>query len=98
MYRVKTNLDGSIDKFKARLVMKCFKQILVIGYNQTFSPVAKIQTIRSILSIAASVKMFLSQFNVSTAFLYGDLDEVIYMKQPEGYDDCSVTVCLKKSL
>ena len=57
------------------------------------------QTIRSILSIAASEKMHLSQFDVSTAFFYGDLEEVIYMQQPEGYDDCSGKVCLlKKSL
>ena len=96
MYRVKTNSDGSIDKFKARLVIKGFKQVHGIDCNQTFSPVAKMQAIRSILSIGASDKMHLSQFDISTAFLYGDLEEVIYMQQPEGYDDCSGRVCLLK--
>lgn len=99
VYRVKTNPDGSIDKFKARLVIKGFKQIHGVDYNQTFSPVAKTQTIRSILGIAAIEQMHLAQFDVSTAFLYGELEEVIYMKQPEGFDDGSGRVCLlKKSL
>ena len=54
---------------------------------------------RYVLSIAANEKMHLAQFDVSTAFLYGELEEIIYIKQPEGYDDGSGRVCeLKKSL
>lgn len=99
VYKTKTNPDGSIDKYKARLVVKGFSQRQGIDYNQTFSPVAKMGTIRSILSIAASKKMILAQFDVSTAFLYGNLEETIYMKQPEGYQDDTDRVCLlKKSL
>lgn len=99
VYRVKTNADGSIEKFKARLVIKGFSQRKGIDYNQTFSPVARMGTIRSFLSIAASEQLHLTQFDVSTAFLYGELEESIYMKQPEGYEDDTERVCkLKRSL
>lgn len=99
VFRLKLNSDGSIDKYKARLVVKGFRQKYGIDYCQTFSPVAKMGTIRSILSIAANEQMHLAQFDVSTAFLYGELEETIYMKQPEGYDDGTEKVCeLEKSL
>lgn len=99
VYRVKTNADGSVDKFKARLVIKGCSQRRGVDYNQTFSPVARTSTIRSLLSVAANEGMKLQQIDVSTAFLYGDLEETIYMQQPEGHDDGSGRVCrLRKSL
>lgn len=99
VFKVKTLADGSVDKFKARLVIKGFKQRQGIDYRQTFSPVAKMQTIRSLLSIAASENMHLAQFDVSTAFLYGELEEDIFMHQPEGFEDGSSKVCkLQRSL
>lgn len=99
VYRLKTNSDGSIDKFKARLVIKGYNQRCGIDYDQTFSPVAKMASIRAVLSIAATEKMILKQFDVSTAFLYGELEETIYMKQPEGFSDGTDKVCqLKRSL
>lgn len=99
VFRVKKNPDGSIERYKARLVVKGFKQKKGIDYNQTYSPVAKLGTIRAILSIAATEKMQLSQFDVSTAFLYGELQELIYMHQPEGYKDGTEKVCkLNRSL
>ena len=93
VYKIKTNPDGSIDKYKARLVIKGFKQREGIDYNETFSPVAKMGTIRAILSIAASQNLHLAQFDVLIAFLYGHLDEAIYMKQPEVFEDGSNKVC-----
>jgi hypothetical protein len=70
-----------------------------IGYDQTFSPVVRNTTIRTLLSVAASEKMHLMQFDVSTAFMYGNLQEEIYMKQPEGFSDGTAKVCkLNKSL
>ena len=98
VFRVKTNPDGSIDKFKARLVIKGFNQRAGIDYNETFSPVAKMGTIRALLSIAASEEMYLSQFDVSTAFLYAELEEDIFMKQPDGFEDGTDRVCKLKSI
>ena len=99
VYKIKTNADGSIDKYKARLVIKGFSQKKGIDYNQTFSPVARTATIRTLLSVAAKKRMKIAQIDVSTAFLYGELREQIFMKQPEGYDDGSGKVCqLIKSL
>ncbi|GFX04043.1 retrovirus-related Pol polyprotein from transposon TNT 1-94 [Trichonephila clavipes] len=99
VYRLKTNPDGSINKYKARLVARGFSQRKGIDYSETYSPVAKLGTIRTVLSIAAEERMHLTQFDVSTAFLYGDLEETIFMKQPEGFKDGSGRVCkLKRSL
>ncbi|CAB0019509.1 unnamed protein product, partial [Nesidiocoris tenuis] len=99
VFRVKTNPDGSVDRYKARLVIKGFSQKKGIDYEETFSPVAKTGTIRCLLSVAANEDMVLGQFDVSTAFLYGDLEEEIFMVQPEGFEDGTNRVChLKKSL
>jgi transposase InsO family protein len=99
VFRLKKNPDGSIDKYKGRLVVKRFSQRHGIDYSETFSPVAKMGTIRSILSIAASEKMHMIQFDVSTAFLYGELEETVFMRQPQGYEDGTSKVCqLKRSL
>lgn len=99
VFRLKKNPDGTIDKYKGRLVVKGFSQRHGIDFSETFSPVAKMGTVRSILSIAASEKMHLTQFDVSTAFLYGELEETVFMKQPQGYEDGTNKVCqLKRSL
>jgi hypothetical protein len=93
VYKTKLNSDGSVDKNKARLVIKGFAQKAGVDYDQTFSPVARSGTIRSVIAVAANEGMDLMQFDVSTAFLYGSLDEVIYMEQPEGYHDGTNKVC-----
>lgn len=100
IFRIKTNPDGSIDKYKARLVVKGYSQKKNIDYYETFSPVVKSSTIRAVLSVAAREKLKLAQFDVSTAFLYGTLEEDIYMKPPEGYNnvDGNHVFKLKKSL
>ena len=99
IYKIKRNPDGSIDKYKARLVAIGYSQKEGIDYNKTFSPVAKLSTIRILLSIAANEGLSLRQFDVSTAFLYGTVKEEIYTRQPKGYNDGTSNVCrLKKSL
>mgnify|MGYP001011468312 CR=1 FL=1 len=84
VYRLKEESDGS-KRFKARLVVKGFKQKEGIDYTEIFAPVVKISTIRVVLSIVAAEDLHLEQLDVKTAFLHGDLEEDIYMHQPEGF-------------
>ncbi|RWS21908.1 integrase core domain protein-like protein [Leptotrombidium deliense] len=99
VYKIKENTDGSVSRFKARLVAKGYTQKQGIDFNETFSPVVKMNSVRAILVIAASEDLEMIQFDVKTAFLYGDIKETLYMKQPDGFDDGSGKVCkLQKSL
>ncbi|GJU60052.1 zinc finger, CCHC-type containing protein [Tanacetum coccineum] len=78
-------VDGTIDKFKTRLVIQGFRQKEGIDYLDTYAPVARITTIRLLLALAAIHNLVIHQMDVKTAFLNGDLDEEVYMKQPEGF-------------
>jgi hypothetical protein len=93
VFKRKLKPDGSLDKYKARLVAKGYSQRKGIDFCETFAPVARYDSIRTVLSIAASCNMRLMQFDVKTAFLYGDLDEEIFMQQPTGFDDGTGRVC-----
>lgn len=99
VYKIKTNPNGDIDRYKARLVGRGFNQQYGIDYEETFSPVVRFGSIRTMFALAAMNKMKIRQFDIKTAFLYGDLEETVYMHQPVGYDDNSGRVCqLRKSL
>ena len=98
IFRVKVRPDGS-ERHKARLVAKGCSQKANVDFFDTYSPVTRMTSIRCILALVAANDLEMVQCDVSTAFLYGDLDEDIYLKQPEGYDDNSGRVCkLKRSL
>ena len=85
VFRTKYNADGSIQKHKARLVAKGYSQEQGIDYEETFSPVARFETVRVFLALAAQLKLPVYQFDVKSAFLNGDLEEEVYVSQPQGF-------------
>jgi histone deacetylase 1/2 len=92
--RIKRKPDRSIDRFRARLVAKGYTQRAGYDYEETFSPVARFDTVRTLMALATLKTMSVQQFDIKTAFLHGVLTETIYMAQPMGFDDQSGRACL----
>uniref|UniRef100_A0A2N9EFL2 Uncharacterized protein n=1 Tax=Fagus sylvatica TaxID=28930 RepID=A0A2N9EFL2_FAGSY len=85
VFRRKYRTDGSIQTFKARLMAKSFRQREGIDYFDTYAPIARITSIRVLIALASIYKLVVHQMDVRTAFLDGNLDEEVYMDQPEGF-------------
>ncbi|RVX04712.1 Retrovirus-related Pol polyprotein from transposon RE2 [Vitis vinifera] len=101
IFTVKYKANGNVDRYKARLVAKGFTQSYGIDYQETFAPVAKLNTVCVLLSLAANLDWSLHQLDVKNAFLNGDLEEEVYMDIPAGLETTSNfnKVCrLRKSL
>ena len=100
VFKVKRNADGSIERYKARVVAKGYSQRPGVDYHEVFSPTFGPSTLRMILAISAAEDLELRSVDVSAAFTNGDLDEPIYMMQPDGFHEGGPNkVCkLRKSL
>jgi hypothetical protein len=87
LFRHKLTSDGSLDRYKARWVLRGFTQRPEVDYDETFSPTVKFATVRAILSLALSRDWVIHQLDVKNAFLHGTLMETVYCSQPTGFVD-----------
>ena len=85
IYKKKVDADGNVARYKARLVAQGFTQKHGIDYDETFSPVVRFESIRTVIALASKNGLSLHQMDVQTAFLNGELEEDIYMRQPDGF-------------
>jgi hypothetical protein len=92
VFKMKTKSDGSVERYKARLVARGFQQTQGLDYDETFAPVTHMTTVRTLIAVATSSSWTISQMDVKNAFSSCDLHEV-YMHPPPGVDIPSVHVC-----
>lgn len=86
LYKTKLNELGEVDKYKARLVVKGYAQEYGVDYTEVFTPVARMDTVRMILALAAQKGWGVFQLDVKSAFLHGKLEEDVFVEQPQGYE------------
>lgn len=87
VFKVETDEQGNVTRFKARLVIKGCSQKLCFDYMDTYATVANIVTVRTLLSLALHMNLHIIEMDVTTAFLNGIVEEELYMKQPKSFED-----------
>ena len=85
VFKRKIDSDGSVERYKARLVAQGFTQKPGLDYDETFCPVVRFESLRTLAAMAVQDGLILHQMDVTSAFLNGTLSEEVYMKQPEGF-------------
>ena len=85
LFKKQINVASQVKKFKARLVAKGYSQVEGVGFDDIFFPIEKITSIRLLMSLISAFDIEIEQMDMNTTFLHGDLEEEIYMKQPEGF-------------
>jgi transposase InsO family protein len=98
VFTIKYRADGSIERYKARFVAKGYAQQPGLDFTDTFAPVAKLASIRAVLALAAIEDLELDQLDFKTAFLNGDIEEELYIEQPEGFREGNLVCRLKKAI
>ena len=99
VFRLKRDADGRVIEYKARYVARGYAQQAGVDYFETYAPVAKIKSLRFVFALAAQLKLSLHQIDFASAYLFGKLEEEVYMEQPEGFNSGDGRVCkLNKSI
>ena len=86
VFKIKHNADGTVERYKARLVAQGYSQRYGIDYDKTPSPVVRFESIRTVVALSVQKGLKLHQLDVTSAFLNGELEDEVYMKQPEGFE------------
>ena len=85
VFKIKRNAEGSVERYKVRLVAQGFFQRYGVDYDETFFPVVRFESIRAVVALAVQRGLKLHKMDVISAFLNGELEDEVYMKQPEGF-------------
>ena len=98
IYKVKQAVDGSVEKYKVIFVAQGFSQFEGIDYEETFTPVVRYSSIRSILTLSAQMGWHIHQMDVKTTFINGVIEEEVYVEKPKGFEtfDSELHVCILK--
>jgi hypothetical protein len=98
VFKVKRHADGTVERHKARLVAKGFKQQSGVDFDQVWAPVSRHATVRALFSTVAHQGWEMDQVDVTTAFLYGELDDEVFMEMPPGFETPGLVCKLKRSI